>query len=164
MVELTYYPDDVLLRKAAPVEQINAEVRELVNEMFVVLREAQGLGLAAPQVGRPIRLFVVSVPAEEPRAFINPEILETSVEEVMLEEGCLSIPGMYANVQRHSAVRVQAYDTAGRPFTLGAEGMLARVIQHELDHLNGVLFWDHLPERRRERLQKKYRVPQSVRS
>ncbi len=164
MVELTYYPDDVLLHKAAPVEQINAEVRDLVNEMFVVLREAQGLGLAAPQVGRSLRLFVVSVPAEEPRAFINPEILETSVEEVLLEEGCLSIPGMYANLQRPAAVRVQAYNTAGKPFTLGAEGMVARVIQHELDHLNGVLFWDHLPERRRERLQKKYRAPQSVRS
>ncbi len=164
MVELTYYPDEMLLRKAHPVADIDAEIKQLSQEMVATLYQAQGLGLAAPQVSRGVRLFVVNLPNDNPRVFINPEVVETSVDEIMLEEGCLSIPGTFANVLRPAAVRVQARDTNGKPFTLSAEGMLARVIQHELDHLNGVLFWDHLPERRRERLQKKYTAPQSVRS
>ncbi len=164
MPELTYYPDEVLLQKADPVSELGTEIQTLSQQMLELLRDAQGLGLAAPQVGRGLRLFVVDLPNDQPRTFINPEIIETSVEESLLEEGCLSIPGTFAGVLRPAGVRVQARNADGKLFTLSAEGMLARVIQHELDHLNGVLFWDHLSQRKRDRLQKKYRAPQSQES
>ncbi len=164
MPELTYFPDEVLLQKADPVPEVSAEITTLSQQMLDVLHEAQGLGLAAPQVGRKLRLFVIDLPNDEPRTFINPEIIETSVEESLLEEGCLSIPGTFAGILRPAGVRVQARNADGKLFTVTAEGMLARVIQHELDHLNGVLFWDHLSPRKRERLQKKYRAPQSLES
>ena len=112
--------------------------------------------LAAPQVGLPHRLFVIQIEGDKPRVFINPEIVETSLELDSFEEGCLSIPGVYADLDRPAAVRVQALNERGRRFTLEAEGFLARVVQHELDHLNGVLFTDRLPERSRDRLLKQY--------
>ena len=156
MLQIVTIPAEVLYRRADPVTDINGSLIELADRMIDAMHNAQGIGLAGPQVDRPFRLFVVHVLEDEPRVFINPEIVGTSIETAKLEEGCLSIPGLYADVVRPRAIEVQAFNRRGRPFTLSAEGILARVIQHELDHLNGVLFLDHLPERKRERLLQKY--------
>jgi len=120
--------------------------------MIERLKKGDGVGLAGPQVGLMERIFVVLIEREEARVFINPSIIETSQDRVKYEEGCLSIPGCYANVMRPRAVKVQAWNEKGRPFTIEADGLLARVIQHEYDHLEGVLFIDRLSEARRERL------------
>ncbi len=143
-MEIVTIGNQVLAEKAKPVEKIDADVVKLVKEMFEAMVAARGLGLAAPQVGKSIRLFVTAVDDDKPRAFINPEIVATSPEEVSLEEGCLSIPGVYKKVKRPAAVKIQAWNERGRPFTLEADDLLARVILHEFDHLNGVLFVDRL--------------------
>ena len=150
---LRYYGDPVLRRKAAPAPEAGPDVAALVADLFDVMYREKGVGLAAPQVGESTRVFVVDVEDEEGRtkqAFVNPVI--TKREGTMVgEEGCLSIPGYREDVKRWAAVEVQATDEAGRPFTLAAEGLLARAIQHELDHLNGVLFIDHLSGLRKDR-------------
>ena len=157
--ELIYHPNELLAERAEPVAQINAETRELAEEMIEIMTNAEGIGLAGPQVGVLERLFVVKLAEDEPRVFINPQILETSLETSTYEEGCLSIPGVYADLVRSSVVRVQAWNERGRPFNIEADKLLARVIQHENDHLNGVLFIDHLTEKKRERAMKKYSAP-----
>jgi peptide deformylase len=157
--DLLYHPNELLTAKAEPVAEITPEVRELAGEMIEIMKNAEGIGLAGPQVGVLERLFVVKLPEDEPRVFINPQILETSLKTSVYEEGCLSIPGVYADLERAAAVRVQAWNERGRPFNLEADKMLARVIQHENDHLNGVLFIDHLTEKKRERLLRRYTAP-----
>lgn len=137
---------DVLRAQCAPVTTFDAALREEVDAMFLAMEKADGVGLAGPQVNDPRRLFVVEVPGEGKRAFINPQIMETSMEETVMEEGCLSIPGVYDEVRRPVRVTVQAQDVDGRPFTVKADGLYARAIQHEYDHLNGILFIDHLDE------------------
>jgi peptide deformylase len=107
-------------------------------------------------VGSLLRLFVTHVPDDKPRVFINPDIIETSLEEWKYEEGCLSIPGLNADVVRPAGVTVQAWNEKGRPFRVDADGLVGRVIQHEQDHLNGVLFIDKLSGRKRSRLLKGY--------
>ena len=159
MRELIYHPHDVLRTRAEPVETINGETRELAEEMVRIMVNSDGIGLAAPQVGLLKRLFVVKAPEEEPRVFINPQILATSLETSIYEEGCLSIPGVYADLERSSVIQVQAWNERGRRFNIEADKMLARIILHENDHLNGVLFIDHLSQRKRERLLKKYKTP-----
>jgi peptide deformylase len=159
MRDLVYHPSDVLNQKADPVGHINSETRELAEEMIQIMRQSDGIGLAAPQVGLLERLFVVKLPEDEPRVFINPQILETSLETSVYEEGCLSIPGVYADLERSSVIRVQAWNERGRRFNLESDKMLARVILHENDHLNGVLFIDHLSQKKRERLLKRYSAP-----
>ncbi len=128
--------------------------------MLETMHTARGIGLAGPQVGRMERLFVVHVPDDEPRVFINPRIVAASPDEGPYEEGCLSIPGVYADIRRPLEVTVEAIDADGKPFRLDAGGVLARVIQHEYDHLDGVLFIDKLTSRKRERLLKAYRKPE----
>jgi peptide deformylase len=120
--------------------------------MIETMHRGRGIGLAGPQVGLLQRIFVVQVDGESPRVFINPTIIGTSPEISQYEEGCLSIPGLYAELTRPEKVTVQAWNERGRPFTLDAEGLLARVIQHEYDHLEGVLFIDRLSEPKRKRL------------
>jgi peptide deformylase len=129
--------------------------------MVEAMHGARGIGLAGPQIGRLERLFVVHVPDDEVRTFINPRITATSPDESKYEEGCLSIPGVYADISRPRAISVEAWDAEGTFFTLDAEGLLARVILHEYDHLEGTLFLDHLSTRRRERLLRTYRKPDS---
>ena len=102
-------------------------------------------------------VFITKVPGDSPRVFINPDILETSIEQAPFEEGCLSIPGMYTEVVRPTSVRVQAWNAKGRPFTLDADGYLGRVIQHEFDHLNGILFIDRIDQKKRDRLLAAYK-------
>jgi peptide deformylase len=156
MLSILTLGDPLLKKTSALVPDINGNIATLVGEMFDAMDRARGLGLAAVQVGELIRLFVTLVPRDTPRVFINPDILETSIEEVPYEEGCLSIPGLNADVKRPASVRVQAWNQKGRPFALDAEGLLARVIQHEMDHLNGILFIDRLEPKKRSRLITEY--------
>ena len=144
--------DEVLRKKALPIGDIDPSIVALANDMLEAMRAGRGIGLAGPQVGSLFRLFVTEIEGDKSRVFINPSIVETSPELSDYEEGCLSIPGMYADVQRPSQVRIQAWNERGRPFTIEADGLLARVILHEYDHLDGTLFIDRLSEAKRERL------------
>lgn len=144
--------DDVLRRNSLPIEEISQDVRTLVDEMFVTLEESGGIGLAAPQVGQNIRLFIVKLEQEdEGMIFINPQIIQTSEQMSTMEEGCLSIPTIYEKVSRPKEITVQYMDINGKKQLLTTGGLLARVIQHENDHLNGVLFLDRINETKREK-------------
>ncbi|MCX7654901.1 MAG: peptide deformylase [Treponemataceae bacterium] len=143
---------EVLRQKALPVQDINGEIASIVKEMRETMYAGRGIGLAGPQVGLLQRIFVVHIEGDIPRVFINPSIIQTSPELVEYEEGCLSIPGLYGEIKRPEAVRIQAWNEWGRPFTLDADGLLARVIQHEYDHLEGILFIDRLSEPKRKKL------------
>jgi len=156
MLNIIKLGDPLLKKHSVVVPDINDEVRALAAGMFETMERGKGVGLAAVQVGELLRLFVTKVPGDSPRVFINPDILETSIDEVTMEEGCLSIPGLYTDVTRPGSVRVQAWNEKGRPFTLSAEDYLARVIQHELDHLNGILFIDRVGPKKRQRLLAEY--------
>ena len=144
------YPDPRLNVRSEPTHP--DEVRDLVRQMFETMYAEEGIGLAAVQVGRPLRVFVTKVRDDRERVYINPEIVETSIEENTAEEGCLSIPDTRADITRPARVSVQATNLKGRTYRLNAQGLLARAIQHELDHLNGRLFIDHLDERERAEL------------
>ena len=156
MLNILTLGDPILKKTSALVPDINGTIASLVTEMFDAMDKARGLGLAAVQVGELVRLFITLAPHDKPRVFINPDILETSIEEVPFEEGCLSIPGLNADVKRPASVRVQAWNEKGRPFSLSADGLFARVIQHEMDHLNGILFIDRLEVKKRGRLITEY--------
>ncbi len=151
---------EVLRGRAEPVLDINADIKALTERMIESMRIGRGIGLAAPQVGISKRIFVVGIDESAPLVFINPSLLETSMEMIEYEEGCLSVPGLYAKVSRPAYIRVQAWNERGRPFTLEADELLARVILHEYDHLEGILFIDHLNEKKRERLLKQYEIAQ----
>ncbi|MDX9856571.1 MAG: peptide deformylase [candidate division Zixibacteria bacterium] len=146
--EIIIYGDPVLREVAEPVEKVDQAVKDLVSMMVDTLKKAHGLGLAAPQVGVSKRVFIVDLSAiditAELHIFINPEIIWTSENDVELEEGCLSFPGIYQRIVRPSRVRVRALGLDGKPFEMEAGGMAARAILHEYDHLEGVLFIDHI--------------------
>ncbi len=148
--------DPVLRQQSEAVQNIDSNLERFAAEMIEAMHLGRGIGLAAVQVGSLIRLFVTHVPEDEPRVFINPQIVETSVDQWKYEEGCLSIPGLNADVVRPAGVKVQAWNAKGRPFTIDAEGLLGRVIQHEYDHLDGVLFIDRVSKGKRERLLRGY--------
>ncbi|GAB1482017.1 peptide deformylase [Treponema sp.] len=152
LMEILTLGDELLRQKAIAIGDIDASIIQLAKDMIDAMKVGRGIGLAGPQVGLIKRIFVTGLDGDLPRVFINPSIIETSPELSDYEEGCLSIPGMYADLSRSSAVRVQAWNERGRPFTLDAEGLLARVILHEYDHLEGTLFIDRLSEVKRERL------------
>lgn len=154
MLEIkTLGKDDKILRaQCSLVPDIDGSIRDFARAMIDTMHEDNGIGLAAPQVGELSRLFVVHVQGDIPRVFINPEIIGTSLEMSLYEEGCLSVPRVYYDVNRPSEVSIQAWDENGRPFTMDADGILARVILHEYDHLKGTLFIDHLTEKQRSRL------------
>ena len=151
MLSIITIGDPLLAKTSALVPNINADVRRLVEQMFETMG-TRGVGLAAVQVGASVRLFVTRAPRDTHRVFINPDILETSIEQGPFEEGCLSVPGLYTDIVRPTSIRVQAWNAKGRPFSLSADGYLARVIQHEFDHLNGVLFLDRIDAKKRQRL------------
>jgi peptide deformylase len=155
-MEIVRYPAEILRQKTEPVTRFDAELAVFARKMIVTMVEGRGIGLAAPQVGRLSSLFVAQDGENKALVFINPEIIGTSLEVVPYEEGCLSIPGMYEEVVRPEAVVVQAYNEKGRPFKRECSGLLARIVQHELDHLKGVLFIDYLSDMKRERLLKQY--------
>ncbi len=146
--------DDVLRQKCEPVtpEEINDEFRALLNEMFETMVSANGVGLAAPQVGISKRFFVLMADDNVKRVFINPEIIKTSEELEDYDEGCLSIPGVTETIRRPASVSVTALNERGRRFTINdASGLLARIIQHENDHLNGILYIDRGDEEFKEK-------------
>jgi peptide deformylase len=151
-MEILILGNELLRQKAGRIEKIGPRYQKIAEELLQGLHQGDGIGLAGPQVGLMERIFAVHVQGDVPRIFINPSIIETSQETVKYEEGCLSIPGVYADVVRPKTVKVQAWNEKGRPFTLEAEGILARVIQHEFDHLEGVLFIDRLSEQKRNRI------------
>lgn len=155
-MEIVTYPADILRQKMERVLDITPEVVQWTQEMVQTMILSKGIGLAAPQVGLEFTLFVVQVESQAPLVFINPEITATSLETCGYEEGCLSIPGVYGEVIRPEQISIQAWNTKGRPFKMDVDGILARVIQHEMDHLFGVLFFDHMSEFKRERLLKTY--------
>jgi len=144
--------NELLTQKARPIEKIGPEHAKIARELIDTLHAGEGVGLAGPQVGLQERIFATHVAGDVPRIFINPSILETSQETVKFEEGCLSIPGVYTDVVRSKTVKIQAWNERGRPFTLEAEGILARVILHEYDHLDGILFIDRVSEYKRNRI------------
>jgi peptide deformylase len=154
------YGDPVLRRKADAVPAVTPEIRSLIEAMFATMYVEEGVGLAAPQVGRSVRVFVVDVEEEEgvrlKRAFVNPSIVERS-GEIVGEEGCLSIPGLRADVKRFARVAVEALDADGKPFRVEAEGLVARAIQHEVDHLDGILFLDRVGPITRRLLEAKWK-------
>lgn len=161
LLEILTWPHPALGRKAEPIAEITGEIRALAARMTATMTAAPGLGLAAPQVGRGVRLIVVDMACAEevetsPVAMINPEIVKTS-GEIIDEEGCLSVPGVFADVARPSrlTVRYTALDGAARE--LDAEDILARCLAHEIDHLDGVLFWDRLSRLKRDWLKLKYK-------
>jgi peptide deformylase len=142
------YPDPFLLKKAAPVSRVDDTIRELVRDLFETMRAASGVGLAATQIGVGKRVIVVDISHVEeelaPLALVNPEVVESKgLEEGT--EGCLSIPGVEGVVPRAEFILVKAQDEQGRPVQIPAHGLLARVLQHEIDHLDGILFIDRIP-------------------
>jgi len=148
--------NECLRQKVVPVRVIGPEYKKIAEDIINALHDGKGIGLAGPQVGIMERIFAVHVEGDIPRIFINPSILETSKETVKYEEGCLSIPGIYTDVVRSKSVKIQAWNEQGRPFTLETSGLLARVILHEYDHLDGILFIDRIPEQRRNRILAKF--------
>lgn len=152
LLEILRAPHPLLKTKAKPVEVVDDALRRLVADMFETMYKAPGIGLAAPQIGILQRLVVVDVAdgdERRPMVLVNPEIDWSSVEVATAEEGCLSLPNQFADVTRPEAVRVRYLDQQGEPRELAAEGLLARCVQHEIDHLDGVLFVDHLSALRR---------------
>lgn len=156
MREVVIYGDPVLEARSEPVLEFDQELELLCKEMFEAMHHDRGIGLAAPQVGVPKRIFITEVDGDRQRVFINPEIIMTSLEESEYEEGCLSFPGLYFMVKRPATVKVQARDERGKVFSLEAEGLLARVILHENDHLDGKLFIDRISNFKRERALRHY--------
>lgn len=145
--EILVYPDPFLARKAAPVDAVDERIRILIRDMFDTMYDADGIGLAAPQVGVGKRVIVLDVsPVNEkiaPMAIVNPEILSRKGSDTALE-GCLSVPGVQGEVNRAATVEVRGMDEQGNPLRILADGILSRALQHEIDHLDGVLFIDRL--------------------
>jgi len=156
ILEILKYPDKRLRTVAKAVENVNSEIKKQVKDMFETMYDAPGIGLAATQVNFHHRLIVVDVSEEcnEPICLINPEIIEKN-GEIEWEEGCLSVPNYYESVKRANEIKVSALNELGQSFEIEASEMLAVCIQHEMDHLNGILFLDHLSKLKQKRLKKK---------
>ena len=161
ILQILQQPDPRLRNQAEPVTAFDADLGRLVEDLFDTMYEAPGIGLAATQVNVHKRVIVVDVSADKdlPRHFVNPVILERDGSEEM-EEGCLSVPGVYETVRRASWIKLTAYDSAGQPFELESEGLLAICIQHEIDHLDGKLFVDHLSLLKQSLIRKKLKKEQ----
>ena len=158
--DIIIIPDKRLRQVSEPVKTVDAEVRALVDDMFETMYKAPGVGLAAIQVGVPTRIVTVDTAKKDepkqPQVFINPEVVWTSEEKSTYEEGCLSIPEYYEEVERPSQVKVRFMGLDGKTKEVEANGLLATVLQHEIDHTNGVLFIDHISKLKRDRVIKKF--------
>ncbi|HEY2228265.1 MAG TPA: peptide deformylase [Xanthobacteraceae bacterium] len=158
--DIIILPDKRLRLVSKPAKAIDSELRALVDDMFETMYEAPGIGLAAIQIGVPKRVIVMDLAKKEdpkvPRVFINPQMLWRSDEKTIYEEGCLSIPEFYEEVERPAQVRVKFLDLAGTEQEVEASGLLATCLQHEIDHLDGVLFIDHISKLKRDRVIKKF--------
>lgn len=157
VLELVVYPDERLRQTTKVVEKFDQELKTLVADMYESMYAHKGVGLAAPQIGKSLRLFVVDVSDErnQPQVFINPQILEKSKTTNEYEEGCLSVSDYTAKVKRPKTIRVTAQDVNGKPFTIEADELLATCIQHEYDHIEGILFIDHISKLKRQRYDSK---------
>jgi len=155
-LEILHFPDSRLRKKAAAVSVVDDSIRQLIDDMLETMYAAPGIGLAATQVNVHQRVVVIDLTEEQdqPQVFINPEILDKEGEEEM-DEGCLSVPGIYESVQRAERIRVRALDRDGQAFERETDGLLAVCIQHEIDHLDGKLFVDYLSQLKRNRIRKK---------
>ncbi|MDX1796205.1 MAG: peptide deformylase [Hydrogenovibrio sp.] len=161
-LDIVLYPDEGLREVCAPIPEMSDRIDKLIDEMFYTMYDAPGIGLAAPQVAVQERLIVVDVSEtnDQPIALINPEIVQ-SAGKITWEEGCLSIPGVYAKVNRPSEILVRGMDRDGKTIEFEAQDLLAVCIQHEIDHLNGKLFIDHLSGLKRTRAIQKYKKEQA---
>ncbi len=159
-LEIIKLPDPVLRKKSAAVKQVDDDLRRLLDAMLETMYEAPGIGLAGIQVGVPKRIITIDVTRDEgprePLYLINPEILTLSDDRVTFEEGCLSIPDYFAEIERPASARVRYVDYEGKQQEMQTDGMLATVIQHEIDHLNGVLFVDYLSMLKRDLVIRKF--------
>lgn len=164
ILNILKYPDPFLKTKAAPVERVDDGVRKLMDDMVETMYAARGIGLASVQVGDPRRVVVLDIPDENDEERVkgknllllaNPEIV-SSEGEMVYEEGCLSLPGINADVERAAKVKVKALDRDGNPVEIDASGLLAIALQHEIDHINGILFIDRLSRLKRELVKRKY--------
>ena len=159
-------PDPRLRQVSKPVESVDDALRALMDDMLETMYDAPGIGLAAIQVGEPKRVIVMDLagPEEEPapRYFVNPEILDPSEDLLVYQEGCLSVPEFYEDVERPATCRVKYLDYHGAPQILEADGLLATCIQHEMDHLEGILFIDHLSRLKRDRILRKLKKEQRL--
>lgn len=158
---LTFYGNPILRKKCLPIEEITDEIRKLARDMIDTMDANNGIGLAAPQVGHAIRLFVLrnyvrlpdgKIGFSDPKYYINPKLSNVSDQIVLGEEGCVSIPGLHEDVPRPISVTVEALDLDGKPFTEHLRGIDARVVLHEHDHINGVLFIDRLDAETKRRI------------
>ncbi|MFC3206137.1 peptide deformylase [Aquamicrobium soli] len=158
---LIILPDPVLRQVSKPIERVDAPLRKLADDMLETMYDAPGIGLAAIQIGEPLRILVIDLAKEgeepAPHVFINPEILEKADARSVYEEGCLSIPDYYAEVERPATVRVRYLDRDGKMQEMEAEGLMATCLQHEIDHLDGVLFIDHISKLKRDMVVKKFK-------
>lgn len=161
ILDILHFPDPRLRQACAPVEAVDDEVRQLLDDMLETMYSAPGIGLAAIQVNVHKRLIVIDISEErnDPLFLINPEILDSEGDEEM-QEGCLSVPGFYENVRRAEWVRVRSLDRDGQPVEFDADGLLAVCIQHEIDHLDGKLFVDYLSPLKRQRIRRKLQKAQ----
>ena len=158
--DILILPDKRLRQVSEPVRKIDAGIRKLVEDMFETMYDAPGIGLAAIQIGTPKRVITMDLAKKEdakaPLVFVNPEIVWASEDKATYEEGCLSIPEYYDDVERPAQVKVRYLDIEGAAREIEANGLLATCLQHEIDHLNGVLFIDHISRLKRERVVKKF--------
>jgi len=158
--EIIILPDKRLRLVSEPVKTVDAGVRALVDDMFQTMYEAPGVGLAAIQIGVPKRIVTADTAKKDeekrPQVFLNPEVVWSSEDKATYEEGCLSIPEYYEEVERPTQVKVRYMDIDGKTQEIEANGLLATVLQHEIDHLNGVLFIDHISKLKRDRVIKKF--------
>jgi len=153
-LQILRYPDPRLYTVAKPVTEVTDEIRALADDMIALMYQADGVGLAATQVDRHIRLIVMdtSETHDQPKVLINPELVTGSDDWILGEEGCLSVPQVYEKVERHARVRVRALDRDGQPYEFDAEGLAAVCVQHEMDHLMGKVFVDYLSPLKRDRI------------
>ena len=158
---LIILPDPLLRLVSRPVERVDDQLRKFADDMLETMYDAPGIGLAAIQVGEPLRMLVIDLAKEDeepaPQVFINPQVLSRSDDRSVYEEGCLSIPDYYAEVERPASVRVAYLDRAGKAQEIEAEGLLATCLQHEIDHLDGVLFIDHISKLKRDMVVRKFK-------
>ena len=171
IMEVLQYPHPFLRRRAAPVQQFDEQLRQIVTDMEETMADRDGIGLAATQVGLDLRLLLLSPYAFEGESgmgkpsvvIINPEIIERSEEMEIAEEGCLSFPQVFIPVERPIRTKIRAYDVDGKPYEIQGDGLGARAILHEIDHLNGVVMIDHVSHLQRRRALKKHQKNQAAR-
>ncbi|MCG8520255.1 MAG: peptide deformylase [Pseudomonadales bacterium] len=166
ILDILEYPDPRLRTVAKPVTEVTDDTRKLIDDMFETMYDAPGIGLAATQVNVHQQIIVMDLSEDrsEPRVFINPQVDVLDGDYEKMQEGCLSVPGFYEDVERIEHVRIKALDRNGVPYELEATGLLAVCIQHEMDHLNGKLFVDYLSALKRNRIRKKLEKQHKIRA